>query len=263
MSGGSQSLILPYSLYMRFSAGAVIWVMGLLVFAQGLPGCRCEGGNNMQKQGDSLAWEQVDLLCDQKTFLKIAPPLAGVVDKMSPSDICGNQISLSVPDMDEKVIAERSGKGRTLTNCHVRSSIGTQTSTLLEIRGEFIDDRLSRASFRFKEDGRAQILSLLQKRFGPGDDIVLSEQDIFGQKDMRVHYWRDNNEIWLLGEPTSGTVLLIHQDLKSGATLPLPEDASKKGEPVNLDDIGIGKLDLNAPLPELDLPSDKESAATD
>ncbi len=220
----------------------------------------------MEKQGDTLVFEAVHLHSDVPSFIKTASGLLGYTAEASPEKACTDQSTLEVPDLDEKLIVERPGKGHRLSNCRLPAFAGAQSSTVLEIRAEFMDDKLCRVSFRFREAERAQLLALLQRRFGPGDDIVLSEQVLIDAKQTKVHYWRDGDELWLLHEPDEGSVLLIRQDLKSGRLLPLPQAASRRGEPVSLDDIGIGKLDLKAPLPTLDLPettTDGNPPATD
>ena len=220
----------------------------------------------MEKQGDVLAFEQVRLLSDRTAFLKTASELLGFESEVTQDKACTEQFTLPVPDMDEKQIVERPGTGHRLSNCLLHASEGAQSSKILEIRAEFIDDRLSRASFRFRAAERAQLLAMLRQRFGAGDDIVLTAQEILDAEQTKVHYWRDGDELWLLHEPEADAVLLVRQDLKSGLSLPEPKRPSKRGEPVSLDDIGIGKLDLKAPLPSMELPAtetDAEPATTD
>jgi hypothetical protein len=208
----------------------------------------------MEKHGDALPWEQVHLHTDKNTFLKVAPPLMGVEIEVPEKVACKDQSFLSVPDLDEKTVVERPAGRHALSNCRVQSTIAAQSSLLFEILGEFVDNRLSRISYRFRAEERARVLSLLRTRFGKGDDITLEEQSMIELKETQYHYWRDADQIWLLRASETETVLLIQQDLEAGKKLSLPKGASKRGEPVSLDDIGIGKLDLKAPLPTLDLP---------
>ena len=225
----------------------------------------------MEKQGDPVLWEQISLQASKGEFLKTAAPLVGLSAELSAADACQEQTSLSVPDLEEGRIVERPGKGHALSNCRLQSSVGTQSSTMLEVRGEFIDDRLSRVRFRFPEAERPRILHLLSTRFGPGDDIVLSNEDILETEKVSLHYWRDGDDLWTVETGMSGTVILTHENLAREKNLPAPAKAARKGEPVSLDDIGIGKLDLKADLPSVDvaaLPTDSadtgaEPATTD
>ena len=84
--------------------------------------------------------------------------------------------------------------------------------------------------------------------------MPLTEQIIIDEKRVDYQIWQETGEMWLLSRGETGTALLVHQDMKASETLPAPRRAAKRGEPVSLDDLGIGKLDLNAPLPELNLP---------
>ena len=210
----------------------------------------------MEKQGEAVLWEQISLGTSTAAFLKTAGSLVGIRTEIPESGACGAQTALTVPDPDEKRIVERPGTGHALSNCRLQSSSGSQSSKLLEVRGEFIDNRLSRLRFRFPEAERAGMMQQLAARFGPGDDIELSDEDILEARKLTVHYWRDGDDLWTVEAGTSGTVILTHQDLTQSKTLPAPAEASRKGEPVSLDDIGIGKLDLKAPLPTVDLPTD-------
>lgn len=260
-------LILRFSRF-RHRQRVGIGIAVAIAIGAAVVGCRCEGDDNIEKQGNVLVFEQVNLRIDRATFLKTAPPLLGLTEKVSESTACIDQSTLSVPDMDEKIIVERPGTGRRLSNCRLQSLSGTQSSTVIELRAEFVDDRLARATFRFRESERAMMLSMMQKRFGTGDDMVLTGEELVDTTKFNVHYWREGAELWLLFAPESGTVLLTRQDLQIGMSLPLPKGASKKGEPVSLDDIGIGKLDLKAPLPALDLPNtgrdtDSDAKTTD
>ncbi len=208
----------------------------------------------MEKHGDALSWEKVHLQMDKKTFLKTAPRLLGIEVEILEDVACKDQSFLSVPDPKEEIVVERPAGKHALSNCRIQSTDAAQTSLMLEILGEFVDNRLSRISYRFKAEERARILSSLQNRFGKGDPTTFVEQNMIEEQKIEYHYWRDNNQIWLLRAAEPFTVLLIQQDLNLGMMLPLPKEASKRGEPVSLEDIGIGKLDLKAPLPKLDLP---------
>ena len=74
------------------------------------------------------------------------------------------------------------------------------------------------------------------------------------EKPEEYQYWKSDDEIWLLGRTTGETALLIHQDLKASFSLPKPTPPSERGKPISLEDIGIGKLDLDATQPNIDLP---------
>ena len=229
-----------------------------------LTGCERCSDSNIEKHGDAVIWELIPFGISEETFIIQTASLMAVVPPKRDLT-CKEQITMPYPDLDEKEIVERPGGDLTLTACTIRAHSAEQTSTLLEIKGEFVADELSRLVFRFTSSQAVNVEESLKKRFGEGDTVTVKEQVIIEETPASYRYWRDKKEVWLLTRGTNDTVLLIHQDLVSGATLKKPAPIAEKGKPVSLDDIGLGgKLDLNAPLPNLDdleIPPDNDASA--
>ena len=215
-------------------------------------GCRQCTENNIEKKGESTVFEEIPFHISQDDFLKRATQTLSLAAPPEKSNVCRSQISMPYPVLENEEIRDRFAGNLRLTHCTVRSLSSTQTTTLLEIRGEFISDKLSRISYRIDASQRVNVLKTLTTRFGTGNDITLIEEVIIEDLPSKYRYWRDENEVWLLSAGEADTAVLVHQDLKSGRALSLPTPSTRKGNPVSLEDIGIGKLDLNAPLPSLD-----------
>jgi hypothetical protein len=217
----------------------------------------CGGGPGQieKKTGDALPIESVSLGIGKDAFVKQSLALGQLRDvDVTVDNACHDQISMGVPDIDDRTIVERGRGSRALSNCTVLTNLAAQSTTLLELRGEFIDDRLARLTLRFKPEAFDKLKQDIERRFGKGAEMTLKEQMIVDEKRVDYQIWQETGEMWLLSRGETGTALLVHQDMKASETLPEPQRAARRGEPVSLDDLGIGKLDLNAPLPELDLP---------
>ncbi len=217
---------------------------------------RCDSppGAITQKLGESLPWEQVALGLDPSVFHKRLSELSLVDPSVADKPSCRDQYVISVPDFHKNEIVERSAVDRRLTNCIIRDAGGSKAANLLEIRGEFLDNQLNRISFRFKPAEHATLRQTLENRFGKGENIVFRDRLMMTEEDIPCQIWSEGDESWLLTRAEQETALLVHQNWKEGLSLPPAPEASVRGKPVSLDDIGIGKLDLNAPVPELDLP---------
>jgi hypothetical protein len=215
-------------------------------------GCNQCSDTNIEKKGDETIWESIPLGISEDLFLKAAARLMALESSPDPNKVCSPQISMPYPDVGAKEIRERSAGNRLLTNCTVRSHSANQTPTLLEVRGGFIAGKLSRLSYRLVPSQYQATTKILETRFGPGDQMTFAEQMVIDDQATTYRYWTDKKEIWLLTQTDSGNALLVHQDLLSGSVLPMPQPVSRKGKPVSLEDIGIGQLDLKAPLPSLD-----------
>jgi hypothetical protein len=138
-----------------------------------------------------------------------------------------------------------------LTYCSWKKQPPDSTDDLIEIRADFLDGRLVKVSFRYPASDYSAVVNRITKRFGPGGGIALAEQMDAERVETEYHYWMQQNELWLLSRVTAGHVLLTYQDLNVDTILPGPVAASKKGQPVSLEDLGIGSVDLDAPLPEI------------
>ncbi len=238
---------------MKLRLQHVIGVWAVLLGACG----DCGGGPGRieQKKGDELSFESIPLKINKAEFVKQALALTQVDPAGTDiKKVCGDQITLSVPDIGEETIVERAKGNHALANCLIRTNRAAQSTALLEVRGEFIDDRLARTSFRLTPAAYDNIRKTIEGRFGKGATVTLTEQIIIEETKADYQIWQEAGEIWMLYKGETGTTLFVHQDLETSRTLPEPPKATKRGEPVSLEDLGIGKLDLNAPLPDLDLP---------
>ena len=229
-------------------------VVGLLIGVSSLVGaCNQCSKSNIERKGDAVSYEQLRFGVDEDTFLRESLSLIPLEHAPSKEKSCKDQVSMLFPDLDEKSVTERVASKGPITTCLVRSHHLKQTSTLIEIRGEFLDGKLSRMTFSFDKSRYQSLESALKMRFGEGDSMRLVEQVIIEDEEKTYQYWTDEKEIWLLSDRKEDPIVLIRQDLLSGQRgLKKRAPVPKKGVPISLDDIGIGKLDLNdAPLPDL------------
>jgi len=233
----------------------ILLLICAVVFAAACGDCRGGPGQIEEKRGDELPFEAIPLGIDRKTFLKKAVALSGLdnVD-INTGNACRDQLTMSVPDLDGNTVVERPRGPHALSNCVVRTAIAAQNTSLIELRGEFIGNRLARLSFRMKPDELSKLRQNIEGRFGAGAKVVLTEKLVVEEKKVDYQIWQEEGEIWLLSKGETGTALFVHQDRKGSESLPDPPKAAERGEPVSLEDLGIGKLDLNAPMPRLDLP---------
>ncbi|MCP4599669.1 MAG: hypothetical protein GY847_03865 [Proteobacteria bacterium] len=207
------------------------------------------------KTGSPLEWESIPLGIDENGFRDHVAKLfsldEAVVDERIP---CRDQDHLSVPDVDEKIVVERSAGNHTLTNCVLNSKVNEASSPLIGVRAEFIDHHLTGLSYRFAPKEHDRLNSLLKERFGPGLYTTFQERTTLEKTSLKYQLWRFDDTLWIFSEGSEGTALLTHHDLAASRVLPKPLPPSKRGKPISLDDIGIGKLDLDAPDPEIELP---------
>lgn len=225
-----------------------------MLLVSGCERCSSPPGAITQKRGDSLPWEEVSLGLAPSAFHQRLTELSLVDPSVAEKPSCRDQYVISVPDFDTNEIVERSAVNRRLTNCIVREANGSKAANLLEVRGEFLDNRLNRLSFRFKPSELGSLRKTLEDRFDKGETIVLRDHLMMTEEEIPCQIWSEGDESWMLTRAEQETVLLVHQNWKEGLSLPPAPKASVRGKPVSLEDIGIGKLDLNAPLPEVELP---------
>jgi hypothetical protein len=201
-------------------------------------GCSyCEQKTIGVKKGDALAWESIPMGVDEAEFRRT----------------CRDQAHLNFPDMREKLIVERAAGGHSIVNC-VLTTTEERSSTLIEVRGEFVDHHLARLSYLFAAGERARLTDELESRFDKGLTATFEELTPFEKVSREYRVWRFDNAVWTFYQMEEGTVALVQYDLKTIGQLPESAPASKRGKPVSLEDLGIGKLDLNAPDPKIDLP---------
>ncbi len=232
---------------------------GVFVCLLVVQACSDCGGNTVKEikeiKGDALTFEAITLGVDPPTFQKKAANLVGIESADAENQVvCRDQLELSVPDLDENVVEVRSRGTRILKNCQVKSNALKGQLPIKEIRGEFIDNKLVRLSFRFGSKAYPRVVQQLKQRFGEGSDVVFKEQTLLDELPEPYLAWKRANLVWLLAKSGGGTALLVHQDLQASQVLKEPPKTPKRGKPVSLEDIGIGKLDLNAPLPDIDHP---------
>jgi hypothetical protein len=215
--------------------GAFIALVSLLIagVVLGFVACSdCGQSAAGTRAGEALPWETIPLGIDQGTFRKVAASLSEA-DTDTPIT-CRDQLSVLVPDVGDREIVERSAGSHPVKVCLLKATAPDSSSPLLEIRGDFVDRRLARLTFRFFPGQYEPLAQELTARFGPGLETKFEEQTLS------------------TGELENA--LLTETDLSATKDLKPPPKASERGDPVSLEDIGIGKLDLNEPLPEINLP---------
>lgn len=213
---------------------------------------RCQG--ERAPTGASLEWETVRLGVDIHGFRKAAAQFAGIDAGSAESMItCSAQTELAVIDLEENAIVDRAAGGHALENCLLELPASERHPSLMLVRAEFVDSRLVKVSYRFAPGRRDSLATALTGRFGDGEEVSLEERSIFDQRATTATLWHAGNEIWALFSTGEGADLVVRQDRVACGTLPSSTGAegAEKGKPVSLDDLGIGKLDLNAPLPEV------------
>jgi hypothetical protein len=232
-------------------AFAIAVSLALLIFAS----CSdCEPKVIGEKKGEALVFESIPMGVDEAEFRRIAAGLVGF-DAEKSNDIaeCRDQAHLNFPDMGDKMIVERTAGGHSIVNCVLKTTEG-MSSTLIEVRGEFVDHKLARLSYLFAAGELARLTSELESRFDKALTAEFEELTPFEKVSREYRVWRFDNAVWTFYQLEEGTVALVQYDLKAIGQLPEAEQASKRGKPVSLEDIGIGKLDLNAPEPKIEIP---------
>ncbi len=231
----------------------------LLLYMLFIQACSDCSGNNVKEikeiKGKALTFEAISLGVTKTAFQKDAARLVGIDPSEAAKKVpCQDQLEMSVPNLDEKAVKARPQGTHALVNCLAKSNTLNDPALIKEVRGEFVDNRLVRATFRFGQQEHNRILQKFEGRFGKASDVVFSEQTLLDESQKRYLAWKHNHLIWLLSKSEGGTTLLVHQDLKASNLLKESKQTSKRGKPVSLEDIGIGKLDLDAPLPEMKIP---------
>jgi len=225
----------------------------------GVAGCsRCgdEVPEAREVEGSKqLAWEQVALGLDRDGFRTALARIAGVPDEEAAARIgCSDQFTMVVVDADERTITERSGRGRDLGNCTLLQAGAGRSWDLLSARGEFVDGALAGLTFAFPPERFDALAAELESRFGPGAAVTLEDRSavLLDSEDRASRLWRRDGELFALVKGDR-EARLVRQDAALGARLPPLPRAAERGEPVSLDDIGLGGgLDLDAALPDVD-----------
>ncbi|MCP4679516.1 MAG: hypothetical protein GY854_29305 [Deltaproteobacteria bacterium] len=216
-----------------------------------------------EKKGQPLVWESISLGVDEAQFRKDAAGLVGAVADTESEIPCRDQSHLSVPDIHKRKIVERSAGTHELANCVVKAVSKGQSSTLVELRAEFVDHRLARLTYRFAPGQYDRLVSELRARFGDGLATTFKEDSLIDGMSTDYRVWRFDEVVWSLAKGEVDTSVLVQHDLKATKVLPEPPPPAKRGKPISLEDLGIGKLDLKAPDPVIELPDTEEAIGGD
>jgi hypothetical protein len=186
-------------------------------------------------------------------FVEAAGALAGgKVAPVAPVIPCGPQARLEVPDPRTWIVEERPATGHDVSNCALQQASFPGEPSLRVVRGEFVDGALARVSFLFAAEAETGVRAELEKLLGEGETRLLREPAAAGDEEREAMAWQRGDELWTLSRGRDGLIAVVRQDLRVSRTLPAPLPPSVRGKPVSLDDLGIGRLDLEAPLPSVD-----------
>ncbi|MDD5306642.1 MAG: hypothetical protein PHU25_04905 [Deltaproteobacteria bacterium] len=215
------------------------------------------GGEHGAGIGPSAAgpgpWKLFAIGSSQAQFVDAAKALAGgKAAPVEPAVSCGSQARLEVPDPERGIVEERPAGGHAVSNCAVQQASFPSQPSLRLVRGEFVDRALARVTFLFATEAEAGLRAELEKRLGEGGKRDLREPVGAGGGEREVMLWTRGDELWMLSRGSSGLAVVVRQDLRLSRALPAPLPPSVRGKPVSLDDIGIGRLDLKAPIPNVD-----------
>jgi hypothetical protein len=236
-------------------------VISALVWAvAGSGGCsRCADDGvpeAKEVEGSSpLLWESVELGVDRQRFSSDLARLAGIPAEEAKARIgCRDQFTMDAIDPGERAITERSGRGHDLGNCTLQQAGADRSWSLISARGELLDGKLVRVTFAFGPDQHDRLAQDLTARFGPGKGLELEERSavLLDGEVRRCTLWKRRGELIALVQGRREARLIRQSDGLAELLPPLPE-AAERGEPVKLDDIGLGGgLDLDAPLPSVE-----------
>jgi hypothetical protein len=234
-------------------------IPALLCAAAWLAGCsRC--GDDVPEATEvegstALAWEAVELGIDRQRLVDELARLAGIPAGDAAARIgCRDQFTMDVIDPGERAIAERSGRGHDLANCTLQQAGADRSWSLVSARGELVDGKLVRVTFAFGPDQHDRLAQDLTARFGPGKGFELEERSavLLDGEARQCALWRRGDELIALVRGQREARLIRQAGGLVEQLQPMPE-AAERGEPVKLDDIGLGGgLDLDAPLPSVE-----------
>jgi hypothetical protein len=234
---------------MVIAIGAVSWTAGCSRCGEEVPRAEETVGSKQ------LPWERIELGSNESGFRKALVELTELpVERAAASIDCKDQFTMHVIDSEERTITERSGRGRELVNCTMLRAGSHRSWDLRSARGEFVDGKLMRLTFTFPENRFAALDEEIGARFGPGAETVLEERSavLLDAEDRRSRLWRRDRELLALVQGVR-EVRIVRQDASLAGLLPPMPRAAERGEPVNLDDIGLGGgLDLDAALPDVE-----------
>jgi len=239
------------------------FLYAVVFFLTFISACKNDHKNIEEKKGAPLIWEEIALGISDDVFYAKTKSLLKQKEDITLDKNCNNQPFMGVYDLDKKEIIERSAGKHSLKNCLVKVN---NQSSLVEIRAEFIDEKLCNLSFRLSPKELPIIKQNMEKRFGNGSSIVLKKYMLLDTQNIDFQYWSNGKELWLLSQGESNTVSLSHFDMITSSKLPHQAKASVKGKPVSLKDLGIGDYNANDPaltmeIPDSGIKKDKEIKA--
>jgi len=228
---------------------ATVWTTGCSRCGDDVPEAREVEGSK------ALPWEQVALGSDESGFRAAIAELASIpVDDAAARIGCREQFTIDVIDPETRTITERAGRGRSLTNCALLQAGSNRSWSLLSARGELVDGKLARLTFSFPAERFDALASELESRFGPGAEIELEDRSavLLDSETRQSRLWKRDHELFALVRGDR-EARLVRQDTALAEQLPQMPAAAERGEPVELDDIGLGGgLDLDAALPDVE-----------
>ena len=200
----------------------------------------------------ALPWEGVRLGAGEDGFRSSVSEMTGLEpDRIASMMRCGLQAEIAAIDPGSRTLSERSGHGRSLSQCTLLQASAGRSWNLASIRGDFIDGSLAAVSFHFGPGDPATLVSDLEGRLGPGDRVSLEARSILDTGQREHLLWRDGaDELWALDLDRGEGHTLTHQLSALVLSLPTARGASRRGVPVSLEDLGLGEVDLTAPLPD-------------
>ncbi|MDJ0762270.1 MAG: hypothetical protein QNJ97_04705 [Myxococcota bacterium] len=224
-----------------------------------LTGAACSDRNSVAKskpEGAPTVWESIVLGIEEGKFRTAAKAFAGIAADTDDQLItCTDQLRIVCLDVKKQEITERAASGHTLRNCVLQTLTLEKSSSLVDVRGEFLDGRLVRLTYRLTAGAYGSALKDLTNRFGQGSDVAFKERAFLEEGEVHSYrVWQVADVLWTLSRGEAETALLTAHDVSATRDLPMPAKPSQRGKPVSLEDLGIGKLDLNAKDPAIELP---------
>jgi hypothetical protein len=201
-----------------------------------------------------LPWEAVALGADVTAFRVALGELAGIPgEDVAVRVACAPRATVEVIEPGGEVMVERTAAGHDLEGCALLQAGSGSSSPLASVRGDFVDGRLASVTFVFPAGEETRLRRDLEKRLGPATRRAMTLRTRLGDEARDADVWNVAGAAWLL-LPGERATTLVHQDPRSAAGLGRPEPVPARGQPVNLDDIGLGGgLDLDSPVQAPDL----------
>ncbi len=193
-----------------------------------------------------LAWESIQLGADEASFREALAGLAGLDDAGARSRVsCAPLAALDVVDPERSLIEERPAGGRELSGCALLQAGSLKSWELIAVRGALLDGRLISLGFTFVPEAFEGLERRLTGRFGSGAAGELLERSAVEEVERPARIWKAGGDLWALFRDERKTSLL-RQRAEAAAKLPRPLPPARRGEPVDLGDIGLGgPLDLS------------------